>query len=109
MATSFAYAVGANVSELVLTVDYREMKEHMTNSTVILCDIPGDRAFLIPGRYQDLDLHYVDAKILEQSEETVTVTTDSFLPFAMVDLPAVLDDNCMPLKKGEIRTLKFKS
>ena len=109
MATSFDYAVGANVSELVLTVDYREMKEHMTNSTVILCDIPGDRAFLIPERYQDLDLHYVDAKILEQSEETVTVTTDSFLPFAMVDLPAVLDDNCMPLKKGEIRTLKFKS
>ena len=109
MATSFAYAVGANVSELVLTVDYREMKEHMTNSTVILCDIPGDRAFLIPGRYQDLDLHYADAKILAQSEEAVTVMTDSFLPFAMVDLPAVLDDNCMPLKKGEIRTLKFKS
>ena len=109
MATSFAYAVGANVSELVLTVDYREMKEHMTNSTVILCDIPDDRAFLIPERYQDLDLHYTDAKILEQSEEAVTVTTDSFLPFAMVDLPAVLDDNCMPLKKCEIRTLKFKS
>ena len=109
MATSFDYAVGANIAQHVLTVDYREMKEHMTNSTVILCDIPGDRAFLIPGRYQDLDLHYVDAKILEQSEETVTVTTDSFLPFAMVDLPAVLDDNCMPLKKGEIRTLKFKS
>ena len=108
MATSFAYAVGANVSELVLTVDYREMKEHMTNSTVILCDIPGDRAFLIPGRYQDLDLHYADAKILEQIEEAVTVTTGSFLPFAMVDVPAILDENCMPLKKGEVKTLRIK-
>ena len=52
-------------------------------------------------------MHYADAEILEQSEHAVTISTDSFLPFAMVDVPAILDDNCMPLKKGEVKTLKM--
>jgi beta-mannosidase len=107
MATDFEYRVDANTSSRVLTVNYAAMSAQMTNSTVILCDIPGDRAFLIPDRYQDLDLIYGEAKILEKTENSVTITADSFLPFAMVDVPAILDDNCMPLKKGEVKTLKM--
>ena len=107
MATDFEYRVDANTSSRVLTVNYADMAAQMTKSTVILCDIPDDRAFLIPDRYQDLDLIYGEAKILEKTENSVTITADSFLPFAMVDVPAILDDNCMPLKKGEVKTLKM--
>ena len=49
---------------------------------------------------------YADPIILSESEEEITVTADRFLPYAMLDVPYLLSENCFPLKKGELKTVK---
>jgi hypothetical protein len=39
-------------------------------------------------------------------QEEITVRADAFLPCAMVDVPYLLSENCLVLKKGERRCLK---
>ena len=90
--------------------DYTSFENLMTDKTVLLCDLTSasgtDRAFFIPKRFSDLSVSYADPIILSETEETITVTANHFLPYVMLDVPYLLSDNCFPLKKGEIKTLK---
>ena len=44
--------------------------------------------------------------ILAEDAETLTVLSRVCLPYAMLDVPYVLEDDCMLLKKGEIRNVR---
>ena len=79
-------------------------------NTILLCDLTStqgdDRCFLVVDRYKDTIMTYADPMILSEDEETITVTTDRFLPYVVVDVPFLLSENCLPLKKGETKIVK---
>lgn len=107
---SFNFTVPENTSICVLCEDSAAMWSQMSETTVLLCDVESDgqndTAFLIPNRFQDLKLTYSDARIVKETEDEITVTADTFLPFATIDVPYLLSENCFPLKKGEVKILK---
>ena len=107
---SWTAAVRANASEVVYTLDFDTVSAHMTPETVILCDIFStlgeDRAVLIPQRYCDLGVAYGDPVVEAETEEEITLRADAFLPYAMIDVPYLLSENCFALKKGERKTIK---
>ena len=82
----------------------------IADGVIVLCDITSsagsDRAMLIPKRYCDLGIEYIVPTVLDESEDTITVKADRFIPYAMLDLPYLLSDNCFTMKKGETVTLK---
>jgi hypothetical protein len=82
----------------------------IADGVIVLCDITSsagsDRAMLIPKRYCDLGIEYIVPIVLDESEDTITVKADRFIPYAMLDLPYLLSDNCFTMKKGETITLK---
>ena len=60
----------------------------------------------IKDRFKDLDINYCDVKILKDDDNEITVSADEFLPYAVIDVPYLLEDNCFVLKKGETKTIK---
>jgi beta-mannosidase len=106
----FEYAIDKNTAECVYSVDYSEIKNVLSSSTVVLCDINDalncDRAHWIPSRYTDLDITYSDVCILEETCDSITLKADEFTPFAIIDVPYILEENCFPMKKGEIKKIK---
>ena len=111
LSTPFAYSVPANAAAPVLSLDYAPFGERLSRTRVLLCDIVNDdgttdRAFLVPGRYADLDLSYRPVRVLSDTPEGITVQADEFTPFALVDSPDLLSDNAMCMKRGEVRVLK---
>ena len=65
-----------------------------------------DRAMFIKDRFKDLDIKYCDVKIVKDDDNEITVIADEFLPYAVIDVPYLLEDNCFVLKKGEMKTIK---
>ena len=69
-------------------------------------DVNPDRAFFIPERFKDVDFQYNKVRIIDENESSITVTADEFTPFALIDVPYYLSENCFVLKKGETKTIK---
>jgi beta-mannosidase len=107
---SFDFSVKGNASELIYSTDFENVNKYLSESTVILCDIDGedisDRAMFIKDRFKDLDIKYCDVKIVKDDDSEITVIADEFLPYAVIDVPYLLEDNCFVLKKGEMKTIK---
>lgn len=105
-----SYSVDANVAQKVFQCGYGDVAKDMSESCVIICDIitesESDRALFIPKRYSDLSIAYDGYRVTEETEDSITVVADSFTPFALLDSPYLLEDNCFILKKGEKRTVK---
>lgn len=99
----------ANEAYVAVSVPEKELAGLITEQTVILCDITtdlgGDRAFYLPYNWDKMPWEDGSIMVLSQTEDTLTVTADVCLPVAMLDVPEVLEDNSIFLKKGEIRTL----
>ena len=87
-----------------------DILSELTPSRILLCDhtspYGNDRAMFIPKRFSDLPITYTEPKVTDNGDGTLTVTADSFLPYAIVDHPG-LEDNCMTLKKGESVTVRI--
>ncbi len=100
-----------NASQVVLTSDRETVDAYGSERTVLLFDMTTeageDRALWHGVRYQDLALTPCEPRILECTEDSITVTADAFTPFALIDAGVPLSDNCFPLKAGEIRTVKI--
>ena len=107
---AFDFSVNANVSEKVYSNDFEAVNKYLSETTIILCDIYGDdisdRAMFVKDRFKDLDINYCDVKILKDDDNEITVSADEFLPYAVIDVPYLLEDNCFVLKKGETKTIK---
>ncbi|MBR6766289.1 MAG: hypothetical protein IKM06_07380 [Clostridia bacterium] len=105
----FSFNIGENCAKTVFKLDYALLKEKLTENTVLLCDmesdICSDRAFFIPHRFMDVDFEYNKIRIISEDELSITVTADAFTPFALIDVPYYLEENCFPMKKGEIRRI----
>ena len=106
----FRFFLNENSAEQIFACSYGDFSGKMTASTVILCDavsdINPDRTLYIPRRYADMDICYDKIKITADTDASVTVTAEEFTPFAIFDVPYLLEDNCFILKKGESRTIK---
>ena len=106
----FGFSVDKNCQETVFSIEYAEIKKHFTKNTVLLCDlesdINNDRAFFIPDRFKDIDFDYNKVRIIDEDETSITITADEFTPFAMIDVPYYLEENCFPMKKGEVKKIK---
>ncbi len=106
----FSFSVAQNGVAAAYECDYADLASAMTPTTVLLCDVAStlgeDTAFFIPDRFSDLAIEYGSVRILGETDKEITVTTDTFLPYAIIDVPYLLSDNCFPIKKGEIRTIE---
>ena len=104
----FDFNVDLNASGVAFTCDYSMIP--FSSSTVLLCDVEceinSDRAFFIPVRYKDIDFNYNCVKIVEENNEFITVEADDFTPFALIDVPYYLEENCFAIKKGERKRIK---
>jgi beta-mannosidase len=104
------FAIGENSSKNVFECQYESLKDTMCEKDIILCDLYStlgeDRAMLIPRRFADLGIKYCDPIVLSESDDELTVSTEAFIPYTMLDLPYLLSDNCFILKKGESKTIK---
>ena len=102
--------VAENRTEKIFECDFSSLETLLSDTAVILCDLTtdsgDDRAFFVNGCFSELDIRYSEPIILSETESELTVTTDSFNPYVMLDVPYLLSDNCFALKAGERRTLK---
>lgn len=107
----FAIQTDVNSSAVVHTVPYSELRQMLTNGTVLICDaetnLGNDRAFFLEGRFCDLDLDYTEAEIISREAEEITVRAKSFTPFVLLDEEKLLEENCFMLKTGETKTVRF--
>ncbi len=104
---AFTYTVAENSSASVYRTNADKFEKYFGSSVVLICDTDNDRSFLIPKRYSDLDITYGKVRIVKQTDTELTVTADEFTPYAMLDVPYMLSDNCFMLKKGETVTVKI--
>lgn len=108
--TAFCFEVDENMTECILTVPCDKIDKKSSDTTLLLCDIEGnfgvDNAFYIPCCFGLKKWGESNIRIVEETDDYVTVTADEFTPFAIFDTPYVLEDNCFMLKKGETRRIK---
>ena len=106
----FHFCISKNSAKQIFACSYCELTAQMTDNTVILCDAQSnlntDRALYIPHRYTDMNILYNEIEITEETETSITVKAREFTPFAIVDIPYLLEDNCLILKKGESKKIK---
>ena len=104
------FSVCENRTERIFECDFSLIDALLSDTTVILCDLTSDggddRAFLVKNRFSDLAIRYSEPIIVSETDNEITVTTDSFNPYVMLDVPYLLSDNCFTLKAGEIKVLK---
>lgn len=109
--TTISFETNENCTEKIFECDFSCVEDKLTNSTVILCDISSnlgeDRALFVKERFVDLDLSFTKPIVVSQTETEITVTTNSFNPFVMLDVPYLLSDNCFTLKANETKTIKI--
>lgn len=107
----FEFSVRENISEKVLEFDSRDILKLETKETILICDINGDfgsdRAFFVSSSYRNKDFGNGKLIILEQTAEYITVTADGYVHIAVLDVPYILEDNCFPLLKDEVRKIKI--
>jgi len=53
-------------------------------------------------------LSYEDAEIILEDEESITVKAKEFLPYAIFDLPYLLEENAVTMLTGEVKKIKKK-
>lgn len=103
------FSVGKNRSDKVFECDLSSIDALLSGYTVILCDLTScigdDRAFFVKDRFADLDIRYFEPMIVSETDTEITVTTNSFNPYVMLDAPYLLSDNCFALKAGEIKVI----
>ena len=104
---SFHVTAPANGAQVVLELPAEETM--LDTRTVLLLDLQAgthfDRAFFLPAHYAQMDFCFGQPRILEDLADSVVVTCDETQPFAMIDLPDLLEENCFFLKKGEVRKI----
>ena len=106
----FVFQVPENQSVPVQIYSDAEFEKELTEKSFLRCEIMTDagedRAFWLPKPYREMAFVYEDPQILAEDAETLTVLSRVCLPYAMLDVPYVLEDDCMLLKKGEIRNVR---
>ena len=65
-----------------------------------------DRAIFVENRFADLGIEYATPTVVSDNECEITVTADRFTPYAVIDSPYLLSENCFTLKAGEQKTVK---
>lgn len=107
---SIPFTVDENCSEKIYECDFTSIEDKLSSSTVILCDLTSnagnDRALLVKERFADLNVSFAKPIIVSETDTEITVTTDSFNPYVMLDVPYLLCDNCFALKANEEKTIK---
>lgn len=107
----FSFCVKANTAAEVFACPYRPWQDKQTRDTILLCEADStqnfDRTLYIPQRYADMDIRYNDIEIVRENNAFI-VTAREFTPFAILDVPYLLSDNCFILKKGESRRIEIE-
>jgi len=77
-------------------------------NSIVVCEAGGDRTFYVENKFSDLNLKYDDFEI-DEHEDFIYVKANSFIPYTVIDVPYLLEDNCFMLLKNEtIRLRKVK-
>ena len=109
---SFDFSLGEAISEKVFECDYSEFERCLTRDTIIVFDAESnlgkDRTFYVKDGLVSLDLSYEDAEIILEDEESITVKAKEFLPYAIFDLPYLLEENAVTMLTGEVRKINKK-
>lgn len=106
---TFAFSVGENTSEMVFECDYAEFEKLLGKDNIIICDtvsnLGDDRTFYVKDGLASLDLSYADVEIIAEDADSITVKASEFVPYAILDLPYLLEDNAVTMLTGEIRKI----
>ena len=104
------FGVDANAVSLSYECDWSKIEAAISTSAVLICDLScelgEDRAIFVPNRFADLGIKYVLPEIVCETSEELCVRANAFIPYAIIDTPYLLSDNCFTMKRGEVRTLK---
>ena len=109
---AFEFSVGENTSDAVFVCDYAEFENMLDKNTIIILDVESnlgnDRTFYVKDGFASLDLSYNDVEIIAEDDDSITIRANEFVPYAILDLPYLLEDNAVTLLSGEVRKLVKK-
>ncbi len=94
-------------SEKVLSLPIAAVPE----GTVLICNVTSDGMLVDRAFYKSGTLPIVSTdavKVVSQTENTVTVTTDEYVHAVELDGEFIFDDNCFSLLPDEKRTVTFR-
>ncbi len=109
---NFKFEVEKNSAGIYYEADFAEFEKEITAHTVIICDVQSsinsDRTFYVKDGMSSLDIIYEDVKIIKEDADSITVEADEFSPYALIDVPYLLEENCFTMLKGETKTIMKK-
>ena len=109
---SFDFSVSKATAEKVFECDYSEFEKLLTKDTIIVFDAESnlgkDRTFYVKDGLVSLDLSYEDAEIIAEDDDSITVKANQFLPYAIFDLPYLLEENAVTMLTSEVRKINKK-
>ena len=110
LSESFEFCVRENESRKVFALDRSLVQKYLSDDCVIICDVHtdmgDDRAIFVENRFADLGIEYATPTVVSENEHEITVTADRFTPYAIIDSPYLLSENCFTLKAGETKTVR---
>ena len=110
IAFDFEFDVPADKTKKAFSVDKATVETHLNENCVLLCDtasnLGDDRAMLVRNRFADLGLEYAEPTVINENADEITLEASRFTPYAIIDAPYLLSDNCFTLKAGERKTIK---
>ena len=110
---SFELEAPEEASLIALSLPAASVNEKLSDGHIIMADIEyengSDRAYFIDERYKDYRFEYSYPEIVSCNEEFVVIRSEKFNPCALVDLPYVLEENGIPMKKLETRKIRILS
>lgn len=103
----------ANTSKVVLTANGAEIDGLLNADRMVICetesDFGFDRTFFFIKRPQDVNFPEANVTVLEQTEDTITVTTDKYVHAVGLEGEYVFSDNYFSLMPGEKKTVSYKN
>lgn len=105
--TATASVISAAISEKVFSLPSSAVPE----GAVLICDVTSERKLVDRAFYKSGTLPIIptDAvKVISKTENSVTLTADSYVHAVELEGEFVFDDNYFSLLPGEIRTVTFR-
>ena len=112
-ATTASFKELSAESRRLISVDKDVLAPYITNETVLLFDLEydgkkTDRAYFLPYSWYQMAWEDGEYEIVSEDDTSVTVSAPVTLPVLLLDVPYVLEENSMFVKKGETVRLTKK-
>lgn len=109
---NFEFEIEKNSAGICYVCEFAEFEKELNSHNLIICDIESssgaDRTFYVKGGLSNKELLYNDIRIVNEDDTSITVKSDEFVPYALIDVPYLLEENCFTMLSGEMKTILKK-